>query len=251
MADEQRPAAPSADGGADASADFRIDDPAQVLHWLRRLRDDGVPLNLLSPQGDAVATQVWSIDDAHAQVSFAADAAGIHLQRLAQGDEALAVGYLDHVKLQFELEQLVLVRGHGHRALRARLPRVIWRFQRRGAYRLPLHAGQPPQARLRHPSIPDMQVTLRIVDLSAGGCALVLPPELPELQPGTLLHGVRVELEPSTGFDATLRLQHVSAMHGGDGARLGGAFVDLAAEAQRALQRLIDRTQRRRRALQT
>jgi c-di-GMP-binding flagellar brake protein YcgR len=249
VADAHRPAAPTEDAGLDPGADFRIDDPVQVLHWLRRLRDGGVPLHLVSPQGDALATQVWSIDDAHGQLSFAADADGLHLQRLAQGDEALAVGYLDHVKLQFELEQLVLVRGHGHRALRTRLPRVIWRFQRRGAYRLPLPGAQPPQARFRHPSIPDMQVDLRIVDLSAGGCALVLPPDLPELQPGTLLHGAQVELEPSTRFDATLRLQHVSAMHGGDGARLGCAFVDLEPAAQRALQRFIDRTQRRRRVL--
>jgi c-di-GMP-binding flagellar brake protein YcgR len=250
VADEHRPAVPAAAAGPDAWAAFRIDEAQQVRHWLQRLRDDGVALNLVSPQGDAVATRVWSIDDAHDQVSFGADADGLHLQRLAQGDEALAVGTLDRIQLQFELEQLVLVRGHGHCALRARLPRVIWRFQRRDAYRLPL-AGQPPQARLRHPSIPDMQVTLRIVDLSAGGCALVLPPDLPELQPGTLLHGVHVELEPSTRFDATLRLQHVSAMHGGDGARLGCAYVDLEPTAQRALQRFIDRTQRRRRVLQT
>lgn len=249
MADAHPPAAPTDEGGHDPWAEFRIDDPLQLLDWLRRLRDGGVPLNLVSPQGDAVATQVWSIDDAHGQLSFAADAAGVHLQRLAQGDEALAVGWLDHVKLQFELEQLVLVRGHGHRALRARLPRVIWRFQRRESYRLPLPDAEPPQARFRHPSMPDMQLGLRIVDLSVGGCALVLPPEVPELQPGTLLHGVQVELEPSTRFAATLRLQHVSVMHGGDGARLGCAFDDLAADAQRALQRFIDRTQRRRRVL--
>jgi c-di-GMP-binding flagellar brake protein YcgR len=251
LVEELRPAASTQAGGLDPWADFRLDDPLQVLHWLRRLRDEGVRLNLVSPQGDALATQIWSVDEVHGQLSFAADADGLDLQRLAQGDEALAVGWLDQVKLQFELDQLVLVRGHGHRALRARLPRVLWRFQRRDAYRLPLPAGQPPQARFRHPSIPDMQVLLRIVDLSAGGCALVLPPDLPELQPGTLLHGAQVELEPSTRFDATLRLQHVSAMHGGDGARLGCAFVDLAPQAQRTLQRFIDRTQRRRRVLQT
>jgi hypothetical protein len=70
------------------------------------------------------------------------------------------------------------------------------------------------------------------------------------LQPGSRLSGVRIELDSDTGFDATLRLQHVSAMHGGGhGVRLGCEFIELDGQAQRALQRYIDHTQQRRRLL--
>jgi len=107
-----------------------------------------------------------------------------------------------------------------------------------------------PQAQLRHPSMPDMRLALRIVDISVGGCALVLPDDVPALQPGSRLAGVRIELDGDTGFDATLRLQHVSAMHGGgQGMRLGCEFIELEGQAQRALQRYIDQTQQRRRLL--
>jgi c-di-GMP-binding flagellar brake protein YcgR len=107
-----------------------------------------------------------------------------------------------------------------------------------------------PQARLRHPSMPDMRLALRIVDIGAGGCALVLPDDVPALQPGSRLGGVRIELDAESGFDAALRLQHVSAMHGGgQGVRLGCEFIDLDGLAQRALQRYIDQTQQRQRVL--
>ena len=84
--------------------------------------------------------------------------------------------------------------------------------------------------------MPDMRLALRIVDIGAGGCALVLPDDVPALQPGSRLAGVRIDLDGDTGFDATLRLQHVSALHGdGSGVRLGCEFVDLDGQAQRAL----------------
>ena len=61
---------------------------------------------------------------------------------------------------------------------------------------------------------------------------------------------MRIELDSDTGFDATLRLQHVSALHGGGaGQRLGCEFLALDGPAQRALQRYIDHTQQRRRLL--
>jgi c-di-GMP-binding flagellar brake protein YcgR len=172
------------------------------------------------------------------------------MQRLAQCDEAVAVAYLDSVNLQFDLDDLVLVHGSHSCALRAQLPTVLYRFQRRASFRVRIFERRAPRAQLRHPSMPEMRLNLRIVDVSVGGCALVLPDDVPALQPGSRLGGVRIELDGDTSFDATLRLQHVSAMHGGGhGVRLGCEFIELQGQAQRALQRYIDLTQQRRRLL--
>jgi c-di-GMP-binding flagellar brake protein YcgR len=95
-----------------------------------------------------------------------------------------------------------------------------------------------------------MQLALRIVDLSIGGIALLLPDDVPALQPGTQLRGVRIELDSDTGFDTTLQLLHVTALHGGGGGmRLGCAFSGLEGTPLRALQRCIDQTQQRRHRL--
>ena len=72
------------------------------------------------------------------------------------------------------------------------------------------------------PAMPDMPLSLRVLDLSIGGCALLLPEDVPPLEPGSTLHGVRLELDPVTRLPATLQLQHVSSIHAqSQGLRLG------------------------------
>ena len=252
MFQDTRPAELSPDGGADAWAEFRVADSSELLRLLRQLCDGSVPVTLSAPQGVTATSQLWSVDPAQRQISFCADADSVQMQRLAQGDEAVAMAYLDSVKLQFDLADLVQVHGAQGCALRARLPAVLYRFQRRGSFRVRTFERRAPQALLRHPSMPDMRLSLRIVDVSVGGCALLLPDDVPALQPGTRLCGTRIELDGDTGFVATLSLQHVSAMYGngyGHAMRLGCAFIELDGQAQRALQRYIDQTQQRRRLL--
>jgi len=247
---DTRPAALGPDPASDAWSDFRIDDPAEVLRLLEQLRDGCVPVQLGGPQGHALSSQLWSLDEVHGQLNFSADAQTLQLQALAQGDEASAVAYLDSVKLQFDLVDLMLVHGDKTCALRARMPARLYRFQRRGSYRVRTLERQPPNVRLRHPSMPEMQLRLRIVDVSSGGCALALPDDVPALQPGSRVQAVQVEIDADTRFTATLRLQHVGTLHGsGGGARLGCEWLDLDGAAQRALQRYIDHTQQRRRLL--
>ncbi len=67
------------------------------------------------------------------------------------------VGYLDNVKLQFDVHDLVLVRGARASALSARCPRELFRFQRRNAFRVRPLLRSAPMARLRHPTMPDMR----------------------------------------------------------------------------------------------
>ena len=254
MRDDRPAEAPAEAGGTDAATDpwagFRVEDRVELLRLLRLLRDGSVPVALSSPRGDVASTQLWSLDPVHEHLSFSAEGAGTALQGLAQSDEVVAVAYLDSVKLQFDLSELLLVHDQASSALRARMPKVIYRFQRRATFRVRTLERMAPQVQLRHPSIPDMQVSLRVLDISASGCALRLPTDLPPLQAGTRLQGARVLLDADTSFAATLALQHVASLHPtAAGTRLGCEMLDLDGPAQRALQRYIDRTQQRRRAL--
>ena len=241
---------PPPSGAPDPWRSFRVDDRTELLRLLKLLRDGSVPVALSSPRGHAVSSQLWSLDPARDHLSFSAEGGGLALQGLAQSEEAVAVAYLDSIKLQFDLSELLLVHDHASSALRARMPSVLYRFQRRGSFRLRSLERLSPQVQLRHPSIPDMLLELRVVDVSASGCALRLPDDVPALQPGTRMQGARMQLDADTCFTATLGLQHVSSMQPGmPGTRLGCELLDLDGPAQRALQRYIDRTQQRRRAL--
>ncbi len=238
-------------GPHDAWAEFRVGLPAERLQLLRELRDRAAPVVLSAADGSALGTTVWAVDTAAQRLNFSVDPANLQLSGLVDADEVVAVAYLTSVKLQFELHELVLVRGQGSCALQSTLPDEIYRFQRRGGFRVRVPERHAPLARLRHPAVPEMQLALRLLDVSIGGCALWLPHDVPPLQAGTAFGSVRIELDAETRFDVRMTLQHVSGT-GHDcatGARLGCEWQQMGGPAERALQRFIDRTQQRRRFL--
>lgn len=250
MFEDTRPADLDAGGTIDRWAEFRVDHPRELQALLRQICDSSATVHLNAPDGIGLTTTLWSVDAASGRLSFSADESLPGLQALVDADEATAVAYLDSVKLQFELQGLLLVRGPRACALQAQMPRALYRFQRRGAYRVRPHGRQAPTARLRHPAIPEMSLALRLIDISAGGCALLLPHDVPPMPPGIELAGVQIELDLETRFVTKLSLRHVTALPAdGQGLRLGCEWLSLPAGGERLLQRWIDLSQRRRRLM--
>jgi c-di-GMP-binding flagellar brake protein YcgR len=253
MFQDTRPADLHAQGGEDAWGQFRVQHPRERAALLRQLRDGQVPINLNGPDGSAVTTLLWSLDAEQGRMSFSASPGLPALDRLLEADEAVAVAYLESVKLQFDVQHITLVRGTQAATLQCGLPTSIYRFQRRNAYRVRTDGRHGPAARLRHPSMPDMQLALRVLDVSIGGCALWCPHDVPPLQAGTRFSEVTLELGPDTRFLAGLSIQHVSSSSSetdrAGGVRLGCEWVQLSGQAERVLQRWIDHAQKRRRLL--
>jgi c-di-GMP-binding flagellar brake protein YcgR len=230
-------------GGLD---EFRVAAAREIGLILKRLCDANAQLSLTAGPEATVATTLWAVDSARGSISFSIDPNDPNLAPLLESDEAIAVGYLDNVKLQFDVQGLVLVRGARASVLGCAWPRELFRFQRRGAYRVRPLLRASPSARLRHSEIAEMRLCLRVLDLSIGGCALFLPDDVPALQPGVVLNQVLIELDDDTRFTTDLRLQHITSMNSdARGVRLGCEFVHAGGDAQRALQRFIDQTQKR------
>ena len=243
--------APLHDGdGVDPYAEFRIDRPSEITAHLKSLLGGSTPVQLSTPEGTHLSTALWTVDGAQRRLSFGVDPDQPAVQRLVEADEVTAVAYLDAVKLQFDLESLLLVHGNRACALQATMPRHMYRFQRREGYRVRTLERSSPAATLRHPSMPDMTLKLRVLDVSIGGCSLFLPHDVPTLAPGVRLHRVQIDLDEDTRFLANLLLHHVSSIHSdARGVRLGCQILDLEPASARALQRYIDQTQKRRRLL--
>lgn len=243
---ERSPRAADAPGGGE---DFRVNSASEVHMLLRQFVDGDVPLALTAPDGTHYSTTLWADDPVRGVVVFSADPADLRVHRLVESDEVVAVGYLDEVKIQFEVRSLVLVHGLDASALNAEFPAELYRFQRRGAFRVrPLTHAQPT-ARFVHPGAPSVQLTLRVMDISQGGVAMFLPDDVPALPEGSELPGVSLELDPQTRLLTRLRVVHVSTPETHSrGTRLGCEIDGLSSEGVRALQRYIDQTQRRRRS---
>jgi c-di-GMP-binding flagellar brake protein YcgR len=249
MAIDTRQAGLERDGSLDGLSTFRVGSEQEVQSLLRQLADGSVPIHLAASDGSSYTTTLWTCDSACSRVSFSADAHHTRLERLVDADEVMAVAYLDAVKLQFDVDDLVLVHGPDGCVLQAAWPRRVYRFQRREAYRVRTLDSGSPAARLRHPSIPEMTLALRVLDVSIGGCALMLPADVPPLQPGTRIEGVRVDLDADTRFESALIIHHISALGPSEHQRLGCEWQRIAPAALRALQRYIDHIQKRRRLL--
>lgn len=253
MSQDTRPAELDSASPGDSWADFRIELMHDRLRLLRELCDGHVPITLNLPDGTAVPSALWAVDGSAQRLSFSTDTDRSALARLVEANEAVAVAYLDSVKLQFDLAGVVLVHGTDHSALHSRMPAAIYRFQRRNTYRVRGGAHVDAVARLRHPGMPDMRLALRVLDVSSGGCALWLPSDVPPLPAGTELHGVQIELDEQTVFVASAVLQHITAVGNGErmaaGARVGCSWKRLPPDAERLLQRWIDRAQQKSRRL--
>lgn len=245
---DTQPAPMSALSG-DVLDDYRIDDPTEAQALLRRLVDQGTLIHLSAPGNAAYTSVLWAVDPDSHRVSFDADPAQPAVRALVDAGEATAVAYLDAIKLQFDLGDLMLVHGSTGSTLQAGWPASLYRFQRRSSFRVRARGGA--SARMRHPALPEMALALRVLDISLGGCALLLPANVPTLDAGITLARVRIELDADTHFDTAITVQHVSGGFGGatDARRLGCAFGTLDGPAQRSLQRFIDVTQRRQRML--
>lgn len=238
------------DGFDDAFAQFRSTHPREVQALLRELRDSHTPVALSAPSGVGLGATVWTVDAERGRIAFDVEPGDPQLPGLVEANELTVVAYLDAVKLQFDLQDLVLVRSPRATALQAKLPVCVYRFQRRGAFRVRTLDRGAPVARLRHPSLPDMQLALRILDISIGGCALLLAADTPPLPPGLEMGGVVLELDTDTVVDVVLRIQHATSVQGkATSLRLGCELLRLDPGALRTLQRYIDQTQKRRRLL--
>lgn len=227
--------------------EFRVDDPVEALALLRRLVDAGTLIHLSGPSGSAYTSVLWAVDAHARRITLDADPTAPAVRAMVESGEACAVAYLDAIKLQFDLGNMMLVHGATGSALQAALPAALYRFQRRSSFRVRTPGGACVQ--LRHPALPEMMLTLRVLDVSLGGCALWLPADVPPLAAGTRLSEVEITLDADTRFGASLVLAHVGALlPGGAGVRVGCEWR-LAGSGERSLQRWIDQAQKRRRLM--
>jgi c-di-GMP-binding flagellar brake protein YcgR len=243
---ETRPAPLDGMRHDDGLDEFRVTSPREIQGLLKQLLDGAVLLNLNASDGKVFTSAIWTLDSSRGTLGFNADPNDPAMQGVLECDEVVVVGYLDSVKLQFDVHDLVLVHGHRASVLSCPAPQEMYRFQRRNAFRVRPLMRATPMARIRHPDLPDSELALRVIDVSIGGCGLFLPEDVAAMNAGILLADVRIELDTDTKLEVTMRLQHITAINAeARGVRLGFEFKRVGGDSLRALQRFIDLTQKR------
>jgi c-di-GMP-binding flagellar brake protein YcgR len=236
---------------ADTAAldEYRITAQAEIQPMLQKLLEERTLVTLSGPNGVSYTTLVWQVDPIRQTLSFSASDGDLQLGALLEAGEIVAVAYLDSIKIQFDLDGVVEVRGGRHHALNARYPKELYRFQRRSAFRVQPFATKAPVARFRHPVMHDMALALRVLDVSLSGIALFLPDNVPMINGGVKIGQCHLDLDDETQLEVGLIIHHITAINPeSKGARLGCEITGLSWN-DRSLQHYINQTQKRRIAL--
>lgn len=239
---------PTSRAAQESLDDYRIASSVEIQALLEQVQAQRALVTLSSPDGASYTTLLCGIDPRLGVISFSGDGGDDAMQALLESYEIVAVVYLDRIKVQFDIDGLVHVRGQSE-ALNARMPQVVFRFQRRSAFRVQPLSSHGPVAEFRHPAMPDMRLSLRVLDVSLSGVALFLPEDVPPIAPGVRIGQCLIRLDADTELDAGLVIHHVTANHPDTrGARLGCELTQLQG-SDRSLQHYIHQTQKRRSAL--
>jgi flagellar brake protein len=229
--------------------DYRISSLVEIQDLFRQMVDKRALITLSGPGGSSYTTLMWSADMARGLICLSGSDADPRLDALLATDEVVAMAYLDNIKVQFDVEDIVKVQG-GEMALNARYPREVFRFQRRSFFRVKPLLSTSPVARISQPTAPHRELALRILDISLGGVALSMPPNEAMLPVGVTLRHCLLELDTDTHLDVDLVVHHVTVLNPElQAARLGCEILGLQGDDERALHHYINQTQKRRHAL--
>ncbi len=176
--------------------------------------------------------------------------------RVTQLEEVQCVTRLDGIRIQFPLSNLHRLPYDGFQALAAPLPTVVLRLQRRECYRLSVPVSNPATCRISVPAEGGARktVTVRVLDISSGGVALIFAPDEFHAEPAATIEDCQLvlpEFEPSAIRLKVRNQFEIETRSGAKNIRLGCEFIDLPPKVATNIQRYIFKVERDRRALQT
>lgn len=236
------------DDAADLRPEFEIRGRMAVTRLLRDLqaRHGLVTVYAGESTDEFFITSLVDIGTDRVLVDFTTDAA--RREALLRAGRGTLVGFLEHVKLQASLPVRGAIEREGQSLLDLALPEVLWRIQRREAFRVQPLARDQAHVVIRTGD--GGERSLRVADLSVVGVALIVDPGMPVPAEGERWMHARLEFTGRAPIPCDLRVQNVREGLRGvtDGVRLGCVFEHLPNEVQRALQMYVIDTERRARA---
>ena len=222
---------------------FAVRDPEAVVGLLRDLRDHNVLATLYYDDASSFTVgKLLEIDPATNELVFDCAADNTSRDAICRARELVVVAFLDNAKIQFTLTGSELTTHHGRAAFCSDMPTRLLRMQRRSSPRRQPPATTPVSCLVPVPGEEGRYESTRVLDISLGGIALLVPPVLFDLCTDQRLAASYLDLPGIGQIAVTLRVRYMDAWPGeGGGRRCGCEFVELGGPALRSLQRYMNR----------
>lgn len=229
-------------------ARYAVQDRRQILQLLHALIEKRVLLTAQVDTGASFLTVALATPEGTAVVLDAAgDAASA--RQVAAASELVCMGRLDNVRVQFSLQTPACIEYDGRPAIRAAVPDSVLRLQRRDSFRLQTPRTAAPLCTITTTDADGARTSVSgtVLDISAGGLALLLPLDEPPFHAGTEFDGCVLDLSDGSPLPVRLRVRNLSEIQWPNGKtlrRAGCEFIGQTnAEAAR-IQRYIFKVER-------
>ncbi|HBK44916.1 MAG TPA: pilus assembly protein PilZ [Xanthomonadaceae bacterium] len=165
----------------------------------------------------------------------------------------LCFAQLERVRVRFRLEGLECIEHNGHVAFRTAIPETLYYLQRREYYRLETPITDSPSCLIRyeHEDGDQVELEVRVIDISGGGLAIALLPGMPLLETNRTYWDCVLQIpdSPPISLPLTVCSQFRQLLpNGQENFRVGLQFADLPRGADELIQRYIFRIDRQRNA---
>lgn len=226
----------------------------EIMFLLRELMRRKSLITVYFNEGnDYLLTAVLGVDEQGMVLDYGANE-DMNQKALAS-NRLIFIASHDRVKVQFSASRLELVQLDGRPAFRTALPDTLLRLQRREYYRLVTPGSRPIKCVIpvldnhgQHP------VEASVLDISAGGIAIVAPPDGLPFKPLTRYDNCQITLPDVGTIVTTLEVRNIFDITLKNGTRVkraGCQFTHLDPLATKLIQRFIIRAERDMRANQS
>lgn len=222
---------------------FWIYAPAEILALLSRLRSERVEMTLYwGRDGECAVTRLLELDEPRGTMHLDMPQVPALREGVLGASELTCVAFIESIKVQFTV-RAPRAEGGGSApwAILAAVPERLLRLQRREFFRVRTPRNVSASCLVPEGGDGSRYESLRVLDLSVGGLAMLAYPVHMEFTDGTTIDRCFLDLPGAGTVSVRMRIAHVEAPGKDGGRRCGCEFVDLTPQARMLLQRYVQR----------
>jgi c-di-GMP-binding flagellar brake protein YcgR len=194
---------------------------------------------------DLLQSQLLGINAAYEELLFAPGDDEVALERLLTAGSFGVETMHDSVRILFIATHAEVTQFKGQKALRARIPDVVARMQRRESVRVATPKDKPSFCVVRVTADPLHELRMRVDDISVSGLGMSLSTAVTAIAAGKAFHDCSLELPDIGVMRCTLNIVYVKeSPAGGNEQRIGCQFVDLPGLSREQLRSYVARIER-------
>lgn len=227
--------------GQDDDEKYRIYAEAGILSILRSMmRNNSLVTCNFGHSDSHILTTVIDVDAEQGEMVLDYGADEVVNQQALKANKLNAVAFPDHVKIQFVCEGIEKIQFEEHPAFLTRIPETLLRIQRREFYRVDTPRTIPIKCVIPLPG-EDSPATIEVLlhDISCGGMAVIDAQSRIKFEPGAIYRDCQVALSGIGTAKVNLKVQHVSQIPHGNGARARCVYIDPQENVLSMIQRYV------------